>query len=310
MTADMKGVELVIVGSLALDTIATPFERREDLLGGSVSYACAAASFFTRPGMVAIAGSDFPDAGRKLYEALGIDLQGLHEVEGKTFRWSGEYDDDMINRTTLATELNVFADFHPELPDAYRSARYVLLGNISPDLQLHVLDQIEAPEFVLADTMDLWINTARDDLLNVISRVDMLTLNDSEARLLTGVYNLRDCAAQIREWGPDFVVIKKGEHGAMLSSNSGLFLIPAYPVERVVDPTGAGDTFAGGFLGCLAQTHNLSDSKVREGLLYGAVVASFGVEAFTLERLESLSLDTIQERMDELQGMMRLEGCI
>ncbi|MBN1557766.1 MAG: sugar kinase, partial [Lentisphaerae bacterium] len=213
---DGKSIEVVVVGSVALDTVATPFERREALLGGSCTYACAAASFFAATGMVGIVGEDFPEEHVKLYARFGIDTAGLQRVPGETFRWEGEYEDDMINRRTLLTELNVFESFSPELPEAYREAPFLLLGNIAPSLQLHVLDQVRGTRFTMADTMDLWINTTRDALMELIGRVDMVTLNDSEARMLAEEHNLRRCAEKILEWGPSYAVIKKGEHGAMV----------------------------------------------------------------------------------------------
>jgi sugar/nucleoside kinase (ribokinase family) len=299
-------IEVVVVGSNGLDTVETRTETRKEQLGGSVSYACAAASYYTPTGMVGVVGSDFPAEHTELYESFHIDLAGLERVDGATFRWAGKYDEDMINRDTLLTELGVFADFMPVLPDAYRAAPFLLLGNIAPVLQLHVLDQIENPEFVMVDTMDLWINIAREDLIKVIGRTDLLMLNDSEARLLTNRYNLRDCAEVLMEMGPAYVVIKKGEHGAMLFSPDGIFLVPAYPVASVVDPTGAGDTFAGAFIGHIAQHASTADSVIREGLLHGAVVASLNVEAFSLDRLCSSTSETIEARLAELKAMMRV----
>ena len=296
---------VVMVGSIGLDTIETPLARREDILGGSVSYACVACSRFVKTGMVGIVGTDFPEAYTDLYRSCGIDLAGLQRVEGKTFRWSGVYDADMINRRTRSTDLNVFADFSPELPDAYRSVPFVLLGNIGPELQLHVLDQVPSPEFVVADTMDLWINHARQPLEAVIRRVDMLMLNDSEARLLTGEANLRRCAGRILAMGPRYVVIKKGEHGAMLFSKEGIFLVPAYPVENLQDPTGAGDSFAGAFIGALAQADRVDDRSVRRALLYGSVIASIGVEAFSLDRLIEATPEAVEERFESFKNMLR-----
>ena len=298
-----RPVRLVIVGSLALDSVETPFEKKRDLLGGSVSYACAAASFFTKTGMVAIAGQDFPSAYLDAYRKFGIDLAGLNVVRGRTFRWSGVYETNMIDRRTLSTDLNVFASFSPELPAAYRSAPFVLLGNIAPALQMHVLEQVKKPRFVIADTMDLWINTAKKQLMQVISGVDMLMLNDGEARLLTGEYNLRRCAARILDWGPAYVVVKKGEHGALLFSRKGIFIVPAYPVDEVCDPTGAGDSFAGGFLGALAGSTVVNERTVRESLLYGSVVASFTVEDFSLNRLMKVSRSDIRKRITGLKKM-------
>ncbi len=302
----MGDVSLVIVGSIGLDTIETKEDKQEELLGGSVSYACAAASFFAPTGMVGIVGTDFPEEYMACYRRFGVDLGGLVAEEGKTFRWSGVYEDDMINRRTLSTELNVFADFAPELPQSYRDAPFILLGNISPELQLHVLSQARSPKFVIADTMDLWINIADESLMEVISKVDLVTLNDSEARLLTQEHNLKTCAKKILDMGPDYVVIKKGEHGAMLVTRSGIFLVPAYPVDEVHDPTGAGDSFAGGFMGYLAKQGEVNERVVKEALLCGSVVASFGVEAFSLERLESLTVEQIDGRLAELKQMIQL----
>ena len=300
-------VDLAIVGSIGIDDIETPAETRKDLLGGSVSYACAAASFFTGVGMVGVVGDDFDPAHVETYASFGIDVEGLQHVEGKTFRWSGVYHEDMINRDTISTDLNVFAEFSPALPDRYQAAPFILLGNIQPELQLHVLEQCRDARFVIADTMDLWINIARESLMEVISRVKLLTLNDSEARLLTGKHNMRAAANDILEAGPEYVVIKKGEHGAMLISKHGeLFLVPAYPVDTVIDPTGAGDTFAGAFLGALARSGEVNGENIRAALLAGSVVASFGVEAFSLERLATLTSDEIDTRTQQLREMIRV----
>ena len=305
-TQKNRNVTLVVVGSVGLDTVETPCARREDLLGGSVSYACSAASFFCPAGMVGIVGEDFPQAYIDCYAGFGIDLAGLQRVKGKTFRWAGVYESDMINRRTLRTDLNVFADFSPDLPAAYRSAPFFLLGNISPALQLHVLAQAERPRFVAADTMDLWIGTARDPLMELIGKVNMLLLNDGEARMLTDEHNLKRCAEKILEWGPQYVVIKKGEHGAMLASRSGLFLVPAYPVDAVRDPTGAGDAFAGAFMGALASGGATGDSDVRAALMAGSVVASFNVEDFSLDRLRRMNREDVDQRLRELQRMVAM----
>ncbi|MDI6774626.1 MAG: PfkB family carbohydrate kinase [Verrucomicrobiota bacterium] len=296
-------VKLVIVGSVGLDTIETPFGRGTDMLGGSLSYACAAAAFFTRVGMVGVVGSDFPRRCVKLYRRFGIDLQGLQRVQGRTLRWSGVYEADMNNRQTLATELNVFERFRPELPEAYRSAPFSLLGNISPQLQLHVLSQVRQPRFVAADTMDLWIRTARSALMDVIGRVDLLTINESEARLLTGGYHIKACARKVLAMGPQWVVIKKGEHGAMLFGRDCVGFIPPFPLEGVKDPTGAGDAFAGAFMGRLAQRGRCAERVIREALLYGSVVASFGVEEFGVSRLARLRKRDIERRAAALKRM-------
>jgi sugar/nucleoside kinase (ribokinase family) len=301
-----EDINLVIVGSIGIDTIETPAEKKEEILGGSVSYACAASSFYTGVGMVGIVGDDFPEEYTALYEKFGIDLAGLQKVPGKTFRWSGVYEENMNNRNTLSTDLNVFESFDPEMPEEYRDAPYLLLGNITPELQLNVLSQMNNLKFVVADTMDLWINIAKDALLDVISKVDMLTLNDSEARLLTGEHYLGKCAEAILEMGPRYVVIKKGEHGAMLVSADGIFLVPAFPVKTVVDPTGAGDSFAGGFMGYIAEKDSVDENIVREALLNGSVVASMGVEDFSLDNLARLDRDAIDARLKEFVEMIRV----
>lgn len=291
--------ELVIVGSIGIDTIETPREKRIEILGGSVSYACAAASFFVQTGMVGVVGTDFPSEHRKLWERMGIDLAGLQTAEGKTFRWSGVYEENMDNRTTLSTELNVFENFSPELPDSYRSAPYLFLGNIHPALQLHVLEQVHAPKFVLIDTMDLWINIARDELVDVIGKCDMLTLNESEAQLFTGKESLDAAAAELLEMGPQFVLIKKGESGSMLVSKDQTVSIPAYKLAEFKDPTGAGDTFAGGLMGALAEQGNVSADDILRAMVCGGVTAAFGVEEFSLERLATLDRAQIDERIAE-----------
>lgn len=305
MSAD---VQLWIVGSIGIDDIATPFETRRDLLGGSVTYACATASFFARVGAVGVVGDDFPVVFMERYRRFGIDTAGLQTQPGATFRWSGVYDADMINRRTLKTELGVFATFSPELPATFRAAPFVMLGNIVPALQLHVLDQVRGKPFVALDTMDYWIQSARPDLEQVIRRVNVVTLNDGEARLLTGRHHLVACAQSILEMGPQYVVIKKGEHGAMLFSQQGIALIPAFPVDRVTDPTGAGDCFAGAFMGYLARSEasDVDETRMRKALLHGSVVASFGVEAFSTERLERLTLAEIDGRVSVLRQMVAM----
>jgi sugar/nucleoside kinase (ribokinase family) len=301
-----RPVSLVVVGSLALDTIATPAATRPDVLGGSVSYACAAASFFTRAGMVAVAGTDFPEAGLAQFRALNIDLQGLHQVAGKTFRWSGVYEQDLNVRRTISTDLNVFADFSPELPEAYRRSPFLFLANIAPALQLQVLAQIHQPRFVAADTMDLWIQTARDPLFKLIAKVDLLLLNDAEARHLTGCAHLVAAARRVLELGPRYVIIKKGEHGSMLFSKAEVGLIPAYPVADVQDPTGAGDSFAGGLMGCLAASGIITRAALRRACAMGSVVASFTVEAFGLDRLAAASRPEIDARAAEFLKMIKV----
>lgn len=308
MIEKKSGVNLVVVGSVALDNVATPAEERRDVLGGSVSYACAAASPFTRAGMVGVAGSDFPKECVKLLGEFGIDMRGLQEVEGKTFRWSGVYERDMNTRRTLSTELNVFASFSPELPEAYRESPFLFLANINPGLQLDVLQQVRSPRFVAADTMDLWIKTAREPLMKLISGVDMLLLNDGEARELTGEEHLVKAAGCLLEMGPRYVVIKKGEHGGMLFSRESVFLLPAYPVEEVRDPTGAGDAFAGALVGYLSRAPRASAGAVRRAMAAGTVLASFAVESFGLEKLAGIKRSDIESRMRKFLGMIRVPG--
>ncbi len=299
-------LQLVIVGSVGLDTIATPTARHADVLGGSASYACAAASFFTPTGMVGVVGSDFGKDYLDIYRGFGFDLAGLQVREGRTFRWSGVYEDNMDNRRTLSTELNVFAEFQPELPENYRKAPFLFLANIAPALQLTVLKQIRKPRFVVADTMDLWINVALADLKKVIRRVDLLTLNESEARHLTGERMLIKAARKLLGWGPKYILIKKGEHGAVLFSKRGTFLMPAYPLEEVNDPTGAGDTFAGGFIGQLAAGGKVTEEALRRAMLVGSVIASFNVEAFSLNRLRKLTRRDFTRRIGEFKKMLRI----
>lgn len=320
----MSTPDLVIVGSIGIDTIETPTEQRPDILGGSASYACAAASFFCPTGMVGVVGSDFPEEYKALYSKLGIDLTGLQIEEGATFRWSGRYEANMDNRSTLSTDLNVFEHFSPELPKDYLSSPFLFLGNIQPSLQLHVLDQIADPRFVLVDTMDLWINIALDDLKAVIGRVDMLTLNESEARHLMSEIGSQstevgdqtsdlgsqtsdlDLAAEaLLALGPKYVIIKLGAQGSALYSANGRSYVPAFLLESVTDPTGAGDSFAGAFIAALAKGGQINDETIRAAMIYGSAVAAFGCEAFSLERLEQLDLPTIEARAADLRKKMK-----
>lgn len=299
-------INLTIVGSIGIDTIETPTEKREEILGGSVSYACAAASFFTQAGMVGVVGTDFPQTFRDRWKLMNINLDGLQTQEGKTFRWSGIYEANMDNRTTLSTELNVFEEFSPNLPETYRNAPYLFLGNIHPALQLHVLEQVHTPRFVLIDTMDLWINTAKEELTQVIGKCDMLTLNESEAQLFTGEHSLIQAAKALIELGPDYVLIKKGGNGSMLYSRDDLFLLHAYPLDTFADPTGAGDSFAGGLMGALAASEKTDAEAIRQAMAYGSVVASFGVEEFSLDRLQRLDRDQIDQRLNQFRSICRL----
>lgn len=298
---------LIIVGSVGIDDIETPASKRENLLGGSASYACATASFYAPVGMVGVVGSDFPAENRDTFDHFGIDLAGLQVEEGTTFRWAGKYHENMDNRDTLLTELGVFEAFNPELPADYKDVDFLFLGNIHPALQRSVLDQVNNPKFVLLDTMNLWIDIAKDDLTEVISRVHMLTLNESEARLYTGKHNLVDAAHALLELGPAHVLVKKGASGAMLIGKDGSnVLIHAFPLKEVIDPTGAGDSFAGGFMGSLTDAGEVTNETLRTAMLRGTVAASFGVQSFSLDMYRDLARADLDKRDEELKEMVRL----
>lgn len=300
-------MSVLIVGSTALDSIKTPKRENPRLLGGSASHAAAAASFFAPVKLVGIVGKDFPKRYIQLYKKHGIDLEGLQIADGKTFHWSGEYEVNMNNRRTLATELGVFERFEPVLPASYQDTPYVLLANIAPVLQHHVLDQIRRPKFVIADTMDLWLNIAMDDLLRLLKRVDALVLNDSEARQLAKEDNVVTAARKIHKLGPKFVIVKKGEHGSILSAPGGIFLCPAFPLEKVVDPTGAGDSFVGGLIGWMASARGGDiEATLRRGMLHGSVIASFCCEGFGLARTARVTRDQIDLRVAALKAMIRI----
>jgi cytidine kinase len=301
-------MSVLVVGSIALDTVKTPVEEHSDLLGGSASYAALAASFFSPVKLVGVVGSDFPESEFAFWKARKIDSGGVQRVNGKTFRWSGEYSWDLNTRQTRSIALNVFEHFKPSLPESYRKTDFVLLANIAPSLQAHVLDQMEQPRFVAADTMDLWIETARKDLDALLSRIDLLILNDSEAREITKETSLIKAGRQIRKMGPRHVAIKKGEHGALLFGENEFFSCGAYPLEDIHDPTGAGDTFAGGMAGYLAGTvSRVHFTDLRKAMIYGSVLASFCVEKFSLERLRSLSMGEIKQRYEMFKLMSQFE---
>ncbi len=300
---------VLIVGSIALDTVKTPVEEHADLLGGSASYAALGASFFSPVNLVGIVGDDFPASEFDFWKSRKIDATGVQRVAGKTFRWSGEYAWDMNTRETRSVALNVFEHFRPDLPESYRETDFVLLANIAPALQSHVLDQMKKPRFIVADTMDLWIETTRADLDALLPRVDLLILNDSEARELTKETSLIKAGRKIRQNGPKYVAIKKGEHGALLFGEDEFFSCGAYPLEDIHDPTGAGDTFAGGVAGYLASTGNATDfGSLRRAVIYGSVLASFNVEAFSLERMRTLSMEEVQARYRVFKAMSEFEA--
>ena len=300
---------VLIVGSIALDTVKTPVEEHADLLGGSASYAAVSASFFTTAQLVGIVGDDFPQAHINYFLSRKIDLGGLQRVEGQSFRWSGEYMTDMNVRETRSVALNVFEHFTPHLPEAYQQTPYVLLANIAPSLQSHVLDQMARPRFVVADTMDLWITIAKPDLMTLLARVDLLILNDSEAKMLTGETNLIKAAGMIRGYGPSHVAIKKGEHGCLLfgPGEGEFFSCPAFPLGNLHDPTGAGDCFAGGLIGALARDNQatITFDALKKAVVSGSVVASYNVEAFSLERLRTLQPGDLTTRYAEFGRISR-----
>lgn len=302
-------MSVLVVGSIALDTVKTPFEEHADLLGGSASYAALGASFFSKVNLVGVVGTDFPPAHVEFFGSRDIDLAGLQTAEGKTFRWSGEYMLDMNVRETRSVDLNVFEHFTPTLPESYRDTPYVLLANIGPNLQNHVLDQMARPKFVIADTMDLWINIAKDELIRLLGRIDLLILNDSEARLLTQQTSLIRAGAAIQKLGPKYVVIKKGEHGALLFGENRFFSCGAYPLEDIHDPTGAGDTFAGGLAGWLAAQNGkaINFDSLRQAVVFGSVLASYNVEAFSLERMRTLSMNDVDVRYEDFRIMQQFE---
>jgi sugar/nucleoside kinase (ribokinase family) len=302
-------MSVLVVGSIALDTVKTPVEEHADLLGGSASYAAVAASFFSSVNLVGVVGDDFPEQHVALLESRRIDLHGLQRVAGKTFRWSGEYMWDLNTRETRSVELNVFEHFTPTLPPAYTQTPFVLLANIAPRLQSHVLDQMRKPRFVIADTMDLWIEIANADLRALLPRVDLLILNDGEARQFTGETSLIKAGTKIRALGPRYVAIKKGEHGCLLFGDNQFFSCGAYPLEDIHDPTGAGDTFAGGLAGHLAANADgaVTFSQLRKAIVYGSVLASYNVEAFSLERLRTLTQNDIDERYSMFRLMSQFE---
>ena len=295
---------VLVVGTVCLDTIETPSKRVDDVLGGSGVYAAVAASFFGNiVQLVGVVGADFPHAYTEFLQTRGIDLQGLERVaDGKSFRWGGRYAEDFNVRDTLFTELNVIEDFQPVLPETYKDTPYLFLANNAPALQLSIIEQATDPKLIVCDTMDFWINEQREALEALLPRVDVLILNDSEARLLTGESNLVRAAEAILRYGPERVIVKKGEHGAISVTESSYFTAPAYPLTQVTDPTGAGDSFAGGMMGYLASVGETSETAIRGAMVYGAVVASFNIEDFSVNRQKRVAFSEISSRYQELQA--------
>lgn len=300
-------MSLLVVGSVALDSVETPFGAREDALGGSATYFAAAASLLTRVSVVGVIGDDFPLEQIEFLRRRGVELGGLAKVPGRTFRWKGKYGFDLNAAQTLDTQLNVFERFEPDLSPQARKSERIFLGNIDPVLQLRVLDQVEKPRLVAADTMNYWIASKRNDLLRVLQRVDVLLVNDAEARQLASEPNILKAARAIQRLGPKAVVIKRGEYGALLASEQEIFHAPAFPVAEVLDPTGAGDSFAGGFLGLLDRTGRSDLSTLRQAVIMGATIASFTVERFSLDRLRDLRLEEVQMRVSAFRALTHFD---
>ncbi len=294
-------MSLLVVGSVAFDSVATPFGQVEEVLGGSGTFFSTAASFFTDVQLVAVVGEDFPDEHRRFLESREIDLRGLRTAPGRTFRWKGRYGFDLNEAQTLDTQLNVFETFRPELPAGYEDAEYVFLANIDPELQLEVLKQVKRPRLVACDTMNFWISGKREALLKTLRHVDLLVINEGETRQLAGEANLVKAARAVLAMGPKTLVVKRGEYGVIMFTEHSIFTAPAYPLETVFDPTGAGDTFAGGFMGYLASTRNLADANIRQAIIFGSIMASFNVEDFSLNRLKTLDIEQVHERFRQFR---------
>jgi len=300
-------MSLLVVGSVALDSVETPFGRKEDVLGGSATFFSTSASFFTGVSLVAVVGEDFPEAHVDFLRQRNIGLDGLTREPGRTFRWKGKYTYQLNEAQTLDTQLNVFQHFSPKLPESYRSAEYVFLGNIHPELQGQVLDQVRGPKLVAADTMNFWIQGSLPELKKTLARVNLLFINDAEARQLSGEHNIVKAARAILAMGPSRVVIKRGEYGALLFDGEHIFACPAFPLQDVFDPTGAGDTFAGGFMGHVATRKNLDNGTLRQAMVMGSVMASFTVEKFSLERLREVSRAEIEARFRQFKALTHFE---
>lgn len=303
-----SGSKVLIVGSVALDNVKTPFGEVKNALGGAAVYSSVAASYFSPVRLVGVVGKDFPKEHVGFLSNRGIDLAGLQHVPGKTFRWAGYYEFDLNQAHTLDTQLNVFQNFTPQIPEEYRESEYVFLANIDPELQLQVLDQVKSPKLIVCDTMNFWIQSKKDHLLEVLKRVDIAFMNDAEARQICDTFSLVKAARQILDMGPSAVIIKKGEHGALMVSDSTYFSAPSYPLEEVKDPTGAGDSFAGGFIGYVAYTDDISEANLRKATVFGSTLASFNVEDFSLRRLSCLTADEVSARYSEFRQIAHFES--
>ena len=300
-------MSLLVVGSIAFDSVKTPFGKVEEAIGGSAVYFSLSAGFFNDINLVAVAGKDFPEHEIAFLNTRNVDTQGLQRVDGKTFRWKGEYSFELNEAHTLETHLNVFENFTPEIPDSYRDAEYVFLANIDPELQWSVLQQVKSPDFVGMDTMNFWIGRKREALMEVLKKVNILTINDGEARQLTEEANLVKAARKILSYGPKILIIKRGEYGALMFNGASIFSAPAYPLETVFDPTGAGDSFAGGFMGYLSNVQNVNEETLRRAMIFGSVMASFNVEDFSINRLRSLKYKEIEQRFRMFKDLTHFE---
>lgn len=299
-------MSILVVGSVALDSVETPFGGVENALGGSATYSAVSASFFAPVNLVAVVGDDFPEEYTSVFKKHGVDIKGLEIAKGKTFKWKGKYGYDLNNPETIYTHLNVFNRFSPKMPTEYKRSDVVFLANIDPELQIYVMKRVERPALTVCDTMDYWIENERKELLRLLKKVDMFLLNEAEARELSGESNLLKAGKAILGLGPKKVIIKKGEHGVLLFSHNSVFSAPAYPLETINDPTGAGDTFAGGLIGYLRKSgHFSSDSEIRKGIIYGIILASFAVEDFSIRRLSSLNYSDIQKRYYDYRRLTR-----
>jgi len=302
--------KLLIVGTVAFDAIETPFGKTDKILGGAATYiGLSASQFGINSGIISVVGGDFPKEYLEMLNSKNIDTEGIEIIEnGKTFFWSGKYHNDLNTRDTLITDLNVLADFRPVVPDNFIDCDFLMLGNLHPAVQMSVIVQIpKRPKLVVLDTMNFWMDNTLDELLEVIKKVDVITINDEEARQLSGEYSLVKAAEKIHKMGPQYVVIKKGEHGALLFNNGNVFFAPALPLEEVFDPTGAGDTFAGGFIGYLASTHDISFENMKRAVIYGSNLASFCVERFGTERMINLEEEEVQKRLQEFKQLTQFD---
>jgi sugar/nucleoside kinase (ribokinase family) len=300
-------MSLLVVGSVALDSVETPFGKADNVIGGSGTFFSASASHLSPVQLVGVVGDDYPMEQLEPLRKRGVDMAGLEQASGESFRWRGRYRHDLNSAETLETRLGVFSHFSPKIPAQFRNAPYVFLANIDPRLQLDVLRQVERPKLVACDTMNFWIESRRPDIVELIKHVDLITLNDGEARQLTDCFNLVKAARWIMQRGPKMVIIKKGEHGAFLFKESSIFFAPAYPLEEVFDPTGAGDSFAGGFMGYLARTNDLSDANLRRAVIYGSAMGSFAVEKFSVQRLLEIGAVDVANRVAEFRRLVAFE---